>query len=104
MSEAAAVIVPTMAIEMVFLLVDEVLAVGDEAFTRKCLDKISEFHRRGKTIVFVTHTLGLVAKMCDDVLWLRHGRIADRGDPQRVVDALVQAGTITKALIDPWID
>jgi ABC-type polysaccharide/polyol phosphate transport system ATPase subunit len=69
------------------LLIDEVLAVGDEAFTRKCLDKISEFHRRGKTIVFVTHTLGLVAKMCDDVLWLRHGRIADRGDPQRVVDA-----------------
>ena len=69
------------------LLIDEVLAVGDEAFTRKCLDKISEFHRRGKTIVFVTHTLGLVAKMCDDVLWLRHGNIADRGDPQRVVDA-----------------
>jgi ABC-type polysaccharide/polyol phosphate transport system ATPase subunit len=69
------------------LLIDEVLAVGDEAFTRKCLDKISEFHRRGKTIVFVTHTLGLVAKMCDDVLWLRQGKIADRGDPQRVVDA-----------------
>jgi ABC-type polysaccharide/polyol phosphate transport system ATPase subunit len=69
------------------LLIDEVLAVGDEAFTRKCLDKISEFHRRGKTIVFVTHTLGLVEKMCDDVLWLRHGKIADRGDPKRVVDA-----------------
>ena len=69
------------------LLIDEVLAVGDEAFTRKCLDKISEFHRRGKTIVFVTHSLGLVAKMCDDAVWLRHGKIADRGDPQRVVDA-----------------
>ena len=69
------------------LLIDEVLAVGDEAFTRKCLDKISEFHRRGKTILFVTHTLGLVAKMCDDVLWLRHGKIAGRGDAQRVVDA-----------------
>ena len=69
------------------LLIDEVLAVGDEAFTRKCLDKISEFHRRGKTIVFVTHTLGLVEKMCDDVLWLRHGTIAGRGDPKRVVDA-----------------
>jgi len=69
------------------LLIDEVLAVGDEAFTRKCLDKISEFHRRGKTIVFVTHTLGLVEKLCDDVLWLRHGKIADRGEPRRVVDA-----------------
>jgi lipopolysaccharide transport system ATP-binding protein len=69
------------------LLIDEVLAVGDEAFTRKCLDKIAEFRRRGKTILFVTHSLGLVEKMCDDALWLRHGRVADRGDPKRVVDA-----------------
>jgi len=69
------------------LLIDEVLAVGDEAFTRKCLDKISEFRRQGRTILFVTHSLGLVEKMCDDVLWLRHGQTADRGDPKRVVDA-----------------
>jgi len=69
------------------LLIDEVLAVGDEAFTRKCLDKIAEFRRRGKTILIVTHSLGLVEKMCDDVLWLRHGRVADHGDPKRVVDA-----------------
>jgi ABC-type polysaccharide/polyol phosphate transport system ATPase subunit len=69
------------------LLIDEVLAVGDEAFTRKCLDKISEFHRRGRTILIVTHALGLVEKMCDEVLWLRHGRVADRGDPKRVIDA-----------------
>ena len=69
------------------LLIDEVLAVGDEAFTRKCLDKIGEFRRRGKTIVLVTHSLGLVEKMCDDVLWLRRAQVADRGDPKRVVDA-----------------
>ena len=69
------------------LLIDEVLAVGDEAFTRKCLDKIGEFRRRGKTIVLVTHSLGLVEKMCDEALWLRHGRKADAGDPKRVVDA-----------------
>jgi len=68
------------------LLIDEVLAVGDEAFTRKCLDKIGEFRRRGRTVVIVTHSLGLVEKMCDDLLWLRRGRIADRGDPKRVVD------------------
>ncbi len=74
-------------VEPEVLLIDEVLAVGDEAFTRKCLDKIAEFHRRGKTIVFVTHTLGLVAKMCDEVLWLRGGKVADRGEPKRVVDA-----------------
>ena len=69
------------------LLIDEVLAVGDEAFTRKCLDKIGEFRRRGKTIVLVTHSLGLVEKMCDEALWLRHGRRAGLGDPRRVVDA-----------------
>jgi len=69
------------------LLIDEVLAVGDEAFTRKCLDKLAEFHRRGKTILFVTHSLGLVEKMCDQALWLRHGRAEDQGDPRRVVDA-----------------
>ena len=69
------------------LLIDEVLAVGDEAFTRKCLDKIGEFRRRGKTIVLVSHSLGLVEKMCDDVLWVRRGRKADQGDPKRVVDA-----------------
>jgi ABC-type polysaccharide/polyol phosphate transport system ATPase subunit len=69
------------------LLVDEVLAVGDESFTRKCLDKIGEFRRRGKTILLVTHSLGLVEKMCDEALWLRHGRAAGHGDPKRIVDA-----------------
>jgi ABC-type polysaccharide/polyol phosphate transport system ATPase subunit len=69
------------------LLIDEVLAVGDESFTRKCLDKIGEFRRRGKTILLVTHSLGLAEKMCDDILWLRHGKLADRGDPKRIVDA-----------------
>src|SRR5437762_9946008 len=69
------------------LLIDEVVAVGDESFTRKCLDKIGEFRRRGRTIVLVTHSLGLVEKMCDETLWLRHGRLVDQGDPRRVVDA-----------------
>jgi len=69
------------------LLIDEVLAVGDESFTRKCLDKIGEFRRRGKTILIVTHSLGLVEKMCDEVLWLRRGKVEGEGDPKRVVDA-----------------
>jgi ABC-type polysaccharide/polyol phosphate transport system ATPase subunit len=69
------------------LLIDEVLAVGDEAFTRKCLDKIGEFRRHGKTILLVSHSLGLVEKMCDEVLWMRRGKKADEGDPKRVIDA-----------------
>ena len=67
------------------LLVDEVLAVGDEGFTHKCLDKFGEFKRRGKTILLVTHSLQLVERFCDEALWLDSGRIRGAGDPRRVV-------------------
>ena len=69
------------------LLVDEVLAVGDEGFTHKCLDKFAEFKRRGKTILLVTHSLDLVKRFCDEALWLDGGRKQAIGDPQRVVGA-----------------
>ena len=69
------------------LIIDEVLAVGDQAFVHKCLDKISEFRRRGKTILLVTHSLGLVEKLADEALWLDGGKIQSRGDPKKVVDA-----------------
>jgi len=68
------------------LLVDEVLAVGDEGFTHKCLDKFAEFKRRGKTILIVTHSLGVVEKFCDEALWLDAGKVKLVGDPKRVVD------------------
>jgi ABC-type multidrug transport system ATPase subunit len=71
------------------LLVDEVLAVGDEGFAHKCLDKFGEFRRRGKTILLVTHSLGLVERFCDEALWLHKGRLRAVGDPKRVVDAYV---------------
>ena len=69
------------------LLVDEVLAVGDEGFTHKCLDKFAEFRRRGKTILLVTHSLNLVERFCDEALWLDAGRALSHGDPKRVVGA-----------------
>ena len=69
------------------LLVDEVLAVGDEAFTHKCLDKFAEFKRRGKTVLIVTHTLDLIARFCDAAMWLDHGVARAHGDPKRVIDA-----------------
>src|SRR6516164_2889536 len=69
------------------LLVDEVLAVGDEGFTHKCLDKFAEFKRRNKTVLLVTHSLGLVERFCDEALWIDHGRVQAEGDPRRVVDA-----------------
>ena len=69
------------------LLVDEVLAVGDEGFTHKCLDKFGEFKRRGKTILLVTHALSLVERFCDEALWLDSGKVRGAGDTKRVVGA-----------------
>jgi len=71
------------------LLVDEVLAVGDEGFTHKCLDKFAEFKRRGKTILLVTHSLGLVERFCDEALWMDAGSMKAVGDPKRVVGAYI---------------
>ena len=69
------------------LLVDEVLAVGDETFTHKCLDKFAEFKQRGKTSLIVTHQLELVERFCDEALWLDKGVAKAHGDPKRVIDA-----------------
>jgi ABC-type polysaccharide/polyol phosphate transport system ATPase subunit len=71
------------------LLVDEVLAVGDEGFTHRCLDKFAEFKRRGKTILLVTHSLGMVERFCDEAIWMDAGRLKARGDPKRVVGAYI---------------
>src|SRR6185369_16470919 len=67
------------------LLVDEVLAVGDEGFTHKCLDKFGEFKRSNKTILLVTHSLNLVERFCDEAVWLDEGHKRSDGDPKRVV-------------------
>ena len=69
------------------LLIDEVLAVGDEAFTHKCLDKFAEFRRRGRTVLLVTHSLDLVTRFCDEAVWLDGGVLRLQGDPRRVIDA-----------------
>jgi ABC-type polysaccharide/polyol phosphate transport system ATPase subunit len=69
------------------LLVDEVLAVGDEGFTHKCLDKFAEFKRSNKTILLVTHSLNLIERFCDEALWLDNGHAMSHGDPKRVVGA-----------------
>jgi ABC-2 type transport system ATP-binding protein len=63
------------------LLVDEVLAVGDEAFQQKCLAKIDEFRADGRTILFVTHSLDLIESMCDRVLVLEAGKMIYDGQP-----------------------
>jgi len=72
------------------LLIDEVLAVGDASFIPKCLDRIEDFRRREKTILFVSHDLGTVEKICDRVVWLKNGRLQAVGEPKRIVDAYLQ--------------
>ena len=67
------------------LLVDEVLAVGDEAFQRKCLDKIRSFQEEGRTIVLVTHSLGQVTELCDRAILLNKGEVVFDGDPREAV-------------------
>jgi homopolymeric O-antigen transport system ATP-binding protein len=69
------------------LLIDEVLAVGDEAFQHKCVGKIQEFKARGKTIVLVTHDLGSVERLCDEAVWLHQGCLMAHGETRQVIGA-----------------
>lgn len=73
------------------LLVDEVLAVGDEAFAHRCLRRIEEMLAEGKALLFVSHSLDLVEDLCDRVLWLDRGHPRLLGSPRRVVDAYRQS-------------
>ena len=69
------------------LLLDEVLAVGDEAFQEKCFATFERFKEEGKTIVFVSHDLALVSRFCDRCLFVRSGRVEALGTPQETVES-----------------
>jgi ABC-2 type transport system ATP-binding protein/lipopolysaccharide transport system ATP-binding protein len=69
------------------LIVDEVIAVGDEEFQRKCFDHLFELRKRGATIVLVSHSMALIQDLCDRAAWLDHGRVREIGTAREVVDA-----------------
>lgn len=69
------------------LLIDEVLAVGDANFQKKCLGKISEFKLAGKTIVIVSHDLSVIERLCDTAVWLHYGEMREMGNTRRVIDS-----------------
>jgi ABC-2 type transport system ATP-binding protein len=69
------------------LLLDEVLAVGDEAFQQKCFGKIWDYKRGGGTMVFVSHNPAAVEQLCDRAILLEHGRVVERGTAEEVVRA-----------------
>lgn len=72
------------------LLIDEILSVGDEHFQNKCFDKMLELKKQGKTMVFVTHSMGAVKRLCDRTIWLCNGKIKMDGDTKEVVEKYIQ--------------
>ena len=88
-------------IEPELLIVDEIIAVGDEEFQRKCFDHLFALRQRGTTIILVSHAMSLVQDLCDRALWLDHGRIADLGDARTVVQGYMDAVNSNEAADGP---
>ena len=83
-------------LEPEILIVDEVLAVGDAAFQRKCLGKMGQVAREGRTILFVSHNMGAVLRLCSRCIWLDEGRIRRLGNTQEIVNAYLSTGISDK--------
>jgi len=75
------------------LLIDEILAVGDQAFQNKCLAKIAELKNQGVTILFVSHDLEAVRNLCTSAIWLENGAIQEMGTVDRVIDCYLNSVT-----------
>ncbi|TDM50804.1 ABC transporter ATP-binding protein [Macrococcoides goetzii] len=67
------------------LIVDEALSVGDETFSNKCIERMKEFQKQGKTIFFVSHSAGQIKRMCDKALWLNFGEVVEYGECNKVI-------------------
>lgn len=79
------------AIEPDILIVDEVLAVGDEQFQRRCLERMNELRSGGRTAIFVSHGLSQVQQICDEAVWLDKGSIAATGGTEDVINAYLRS-------------
>jgi lipopolysaccharide transport system ATP-binding protein len=90
-------------LEPEILLVDEVLAVGDASFQKKCLGKMGDVAKQGRTIVFVSHNMTALRRMCTRAIWLEGGQALDAGDPGKVIDRYLQKNTVT-TLETVWPD
>ena len=73
------------------LLIDEILAVGDSAFQKKCFDKLKEIKANGTTIVIVSHSMDQMYKICDKLIWIENGLIKDEGTPKFIGEAYLAA-------------
>jgi lipopolysaccharide transport system ATP-binding protein len=79
-------------LEPEILLVDEVLAVGDAAFQKKCLGKMEDVAKEGRTVLFVSHNMTALRSLCDKAIWLDNGGIIEAGDTGRIIDSYLQKG------------
>jgi ABC-type polysaccharide/polyol phosphate transport system ATPase subunit len=75
------------------LIIDEVLAVGDQRFQAKCFERILQFRKEGKTLLFVSHSSELVRRLCDRAIWLDHGKLMLAGVPDAVLAAYSAAAS-----------
>ena len=80
------------------LMVDEILAVGDQAFQAKCLERMNEFRKSGKTLILVSHSLRTAAEFCDRALWLDHGELVMQGRVEDVVQAYEGRATVSQGI------
>jgi len=85
------------------LIVDEVLAVGDAAFQKKCLGKMSEVSQNGRTVIFVSHNMSAVQNLCSRVIWLAGGKVVEDGEPSRVIGNYLKT-TLTTMSQQTWPD
>jgi ABC-2 type transport system ATP-binding protein len=69
------------------LIVDEILGVGDEAFQKKCADRLATFRENGTTTLIVSHSMDTIERSCQRAAWLHHGKILQVGEPQQVIAA-----------------
>lgn len=82
-------------LEPEILLIDEVLAVGDAEFQKKCLGKMGDVAHSGRTVFFVSHNMGAINNLCTHAIWLDEGRIRSIGVPEEIVGAYLLSGTYT---------
>jgi lipopolysaccharide transport system ATP-binding protein len=80
-------------LEPEILIVDEVLAVGDASFQKKCLGKMGDVSREGRTVLFVSHNMAALRSLCRKAIWLDGGKVAAEGEAGRVIDLYLQKGS-----------
>jgi lipopolysaccharide transport system ATP-binding protein len=91
-------------LEPEILLVDEVLAVGDAEFQQRCLGRMEDFSGTGRTVLFVSHNMQTINQLCDRVIWLDEGAVAEDGDPSTVVTHYLHSTSYATGAYMSWPD